>query len=384
MKAASLKNFFSLKKDSSKLFVNNLLERADIKINGDRPWDIQVHNENLYSRVMSQGSLGLGKSYMDGWWDCQALDQFFFKVLDAGLEKKVGLNWSTIINILKAKLINLQSNKRALEVAERHYDLDLNLYQNMLDSNLQYTSAYWQHASNLDEAQEHKMDLICKKLQLKPGMKVLDIGCGWGGLARYAAEKYKVEVVEVNISKEQVAYAKQFCGNLPITIIEQDYRDIQGTFDRIASICMINHVGYKNCSIFMEVVYSCLKDGGLFLLQTVSSNKSQVSCDSWTNKYIFPNGYNPSIKQLGQSIEGLFVMEDWHNFGADYDKTLMAWHDRFNKNWDTIKLRFDERFYRMWNYYLLSCAGGFRARDMQLWQIVFSKKGVKGGYTSIR
>jgi cyclopropane-fatty-acyl-phospholipid synthase len=250
----------------------------------------------------------------------------------------------------------------------------------MLDKRMVYTCGYWKDAKTLDEAQEAKLDLTCKKLNLKPGMKVLDIGCGWGSFAKYAAEKYKVKVVGITVSKEQAVLAKALCKGLPIEIRLQDYRDLNEKFDRIVSLGMFEHVGYKNYKTYMKVVHRCLKDDGLFLLHTIGGNKSVKSTDPWIDKYIFPNSMLPSIKQMGDAIEDYFVMEDWHNFSADYDKTLMAWYNNFENSWNKLKDDYDERFHRMWRYYLLACAGTFRARKSQLWQIVLSKDGIKEGY----
>ncbi len=367
-----------------KKIANNLLQKADIHINGDRPWDMIVHNEDLYKRVLTQGSLGLGESYMDGWWDCRELDQFFFKLLRTDLSSEIYSDWSSMLHLLKAKLFNLQSKSRAFEVGKRHYDLGNDLFEAMLDKRMVYSCAYWKNASTLDEAQENKLDLICKKLQLAPGMKVLDIGCGWGGLARYMAEKYGVNVVGITISQEQADHARTSCEHLNITFRIQDYRDLNEQFDRIVSVGMFEHVGAKNYKTFMQTVHRCLKDDGLFLLHTIGSNVITRVGDPWITTYIFPNGQLPSPSQIAQTSENLFVMEDWHNFGADYDKTLMAWFKNFDSHWKTLQSKYDERFYRMWKYYLLSCAGLFRARQAQLWQIVFSKKGLLGGYNSLR
>jgi cyclopropane-fatty-acyl-phospholipid synthase len=374
----------SLFKSDSKEVVQKLLTKADIQINGDRPWDITVHNEKLYDRVLAQGSLGLGESYMDGWWDVPQLDQFFFKLFRSGAIEQVPYSWNTIFAVAKSKLLNMQSKARAFMVGEQHYDLGNDLYKAMLDSQMVYSCAYWKNAQNLDQAQEHKFDLICKKLDLKPGMKVLEIGCGWGGLAFHAAQKYGVSVVGVTVSKEQAAFAQELCKGYPVEIRLQDYRDLKEQFDRIVSVGMFEHVGYKNYQTYIDVCNALLKDDGLMLLHTIGGNKSYTTGDDWMHKYIFPNGMLPSIAQIATALEGNFVMEDWHNFGTYYDKTLMAWHANFQKNWPELKAQYDDRFYRMWNYYLLSCAGLFRARYIQLWQIVLSKHGVLGGYQSIR
>jgi cyclopropane-fatty-acyl-phospholipid synthase len=365
--------------------LKELFAYADVTINGNRPWDIRVFNEKFYRRALMQGSLGLGEAYMDGWWDADNIDQFICKVLIADLYEKVkGLPmlWFTI----KGQLMNLQKKSKAYKIGRRHYDIGNDLFTLMLDKGMNYSCGYWKDAKNLDQAQMAKLDLICKKIGLKPGMSVLDIGCGWGGFAKYAAEKYNVNVIGITISKEQAELAKEICKGLPVVIKLQDYRSLQEKFDRIVSVGMIEHVGYKNYRVYMKIVHDCLQEDGLFLLQTIGVSKSLVFGDAWMDKYIFPDAMLPSPTYISRAVEGLFVMEDWHNFGADYDHTLMAWYDNFEKNWDRIKKnkKYDDKFYQVWKYYLLSCAGACRSRYLQLWQIVFSRKGLPGGYESTR
>lgn len=373
-----------------KKLTEDLLSHADIKINGSNPWDIQVKNDKFYKRVMTQGTLGLGESYMDGWWDAKELDTFFFKAISANLEKELHKitrlkNIHTLLYLASAYLINLSSASRAFQIGKKHYDVGNDLFELMLDKkHMAYTCGYWKNASNLEEAQETKLDLICKKLNLKPGMQVLDIGCGWGGFVKYAAEKYGVQALGITVSEEQAKLAREKCANLPIEIKVQDYRSLDGKFDRVLSIGMFEHVGCRNYKTYMQTCKKLLKEDGLSLLHTIGGNKSTNSTDPWINKYIFPNSMIPSIKQIGSSIENVFVMEDWHNFGDDYDKTLMAWFENFDQNWSKLSGKYDERFYRMWKFYLLLCAASFRARKNQLWQIVLSPKGVPGGYESIR
>ena len=381
-----------MKLPQAKKLVQQLLAEAKIELNGKNPADIQAHNEKFYARVLKNPILALGESYVEGWWDCECLDQFFYALLRADLAKKIKENRHLFYPIIKEKLrsmlmsgFNLQKKSRAFEVGKHHYDKGNNLYQAMLDKDLTYSCAYWKNSSNLHEAQQAKLALACDKLQLKPGMKVLDIGCGWGSFSRYAAENYGVSVLGVTVSKEQYQYAKKICQGLPVEILFQDYRDVRGLFDRICSIGMFEHVGPRNHKDYMKVAHRCLKKSGLFLLHTIGSNTSKYHPNPWIHKYIFPNGILPSIQQIGRASERLFIMEDWHNFGAYYDKTLMAWYENFNQAWDTLKKDYDHRaFYRMWKYYLLACAGAFRARDIQLWQIVFSKGGIINGYQSIR
>ncbi len=292
--------------------------------------------------------------------------------------------WRVAMHYIKAQLFNYQTKSKSLIVARKHYDAGNDLYTRMLGESMAYTCGYWKNAKTLDEAQDAKFELICKKIGLKPGMSVLDIGCGFGGFLKYAAEHYKITGVGINISKEQVKFARESTKDLPLEFQLIDYREAKGKFDRVVSIGITEHIGHKNYRDFMELIHDRLNDDGLSLLHTIGSNKSVSATDRWTNKYIFPNGHLPSIKQLSRAMEGLFVMEDWHNFGADYDKTLMAWHKNFSAHWNEIKNKYDDRFYRMWTYYLLSCAGAFRARRLELWQVVLSKKGVLGGYRSVR
>lgn len=370
--------------DRARKVIERLFAEAGVHIGGDRPWDIKVHNDDFYPRVLGHGNLGLGEAYMEGWWDCAALDEFFHKIISAGLDKKVSVDWATAKAYLQALFLNIQNKKGSRKVAEHHYDLDARLYMSFLDPYNQYTCGYFKDTADLNEAQEKKMDLICKKLQLRKGDKVLDIGCGWGGFAKFAAERYGCEVTGITLSREQAAFARDFTKGLPIIILEEDYREIEGHYDKILICGMIEHVGYKNYRKIFSIVEKHLADDGLFLLHAIGSDYSVTRTNAWIDKYIFPNGMPPSIAQIGKALEKLFVMEDWHNFSASYDPTLMAWHRNFEKNWHKIKQDYDERFHRMWQYYLLSCAGLFRARENQLWQIVLSKHGVPGGYKSIR
>jgi cyclopropane-fatty-acyl-phospholipid synthase len=372
-------------KNNYKTITKDILALAGVEINGNNPWDVRVHNDEFYKRAITEGELGIGEAYMDGWWDAEKVDEFICKILKAQLDEKIQRKLSILFRLLSAKLFNLQSKRRAFIVGEKHYDLGNDLFQNMLDKRMNYSCAYWKDAKSLDEAQENKLELICRKIYLKPGMGVLDIGCGWSAFGKYAAEKYNVKVAGVTVSKEQVTLGRKLCQGFPVDIRLMDYRDINDKYDRIVSVGMIEHVGYKNYKTFFEIAHKCLNDDGLFLLHTIGTNTSEDILDLWSEKYIFPNGMLPSIVQLGKAIENIFVMEDWHNLGTDYDKTLMAWYINFDKNWDKIKSNYSERFYRMWKYFLLSSAGSFRSRRRnQVWQIVLSKKGISGGYNSVR
>ena len=373
---------------TSKEKTQQLLAKAGVEINGTHTWDMQVHDERVYDRIFSSGSLGIGESYMDGWWDVEDFPTFLNKVLLARLDLELA-HIGTLWYIARAWVLNMQNKDRAKKVGEQHYDVGNDLYERMLDNRMVYTCGYWSGtpaAQNLDEAQEAKLDLVCRKLRLVPGQTVLDIGCGWGSFAKFAAEKYSVRVVGITISKEQAVLAREHCKGLPVEILLQDYRDTTGQFDHIVSLGMFEHVGYKNYRTFMEKVFSLLTDDGLFLLHTIGTTKSVTTVDPWVDKYIFPGGMLPSVAHVGTSIDNLFIMEDWHNFGSDYEKTLMSWCANFEKGWPEIKHHYSDRFYRMWRFYLHTSAATFRARHNQLWQIVFSKQdhGVIGGYATIR
>lgn len=362
--------------------VASLLDEANIMVNGKNTWDIQIHNEGTFSRVIEHGLLGLGEAYMDGWWEAPRLDEFIFKALCKGLDLRVS-QVNTITDALYHRLINLQTRRLAYANSQFHYDIGRELYQAMLGPTMIYSCAFWKDATSLDEAQLAKLELVANKLQLQPGMRVLDIGCGWGSMARYLAEQYGVSVTGITTSVDQADYARAACADLPVDIRLCDYRELSdgaGCYDRIVSVGMFEHVGHRNYRIYMEIARRLLKQDGLMLLHTIGRNASGYVGDPWIRKYIFPNGMTPSATQLCESCEDLFVIEDIQNIGAHYDQTLMHWFANFHQAWEGLSQRYDERFYRMWKYYLLSCAALFRARRLQVWQVVLSPFGVPGGY----
>ena len=364
--------------------LSDILAKANIRINGSEPWDLKIHNDGFYQRVLNHGSLGLGESYIEGWWDCDQLDGFVFRVLRTDIYRHATGSWKVMAKMLMAKTFNMQAKGKAASNARRHYDIGNKLYQLMLDKRMAYTCAYWKNADDLDHAQENKLDLICRKINLQPGQHVLDIGCGWGTFAKFAAQKYGVKVTGVTVSPSQVELGMEMCKGLPVEIRLQDYRDVTERYDHVVAIGLTEHIGYKNYRVFMQTVARCMHDDGLFLLHTIGQPSSKTISDPFINKYIFPNCLIPSIKQISGAMEHIFKVEDLHNIGSYYDPTLMAWFNNFDKNWNHIKDEYDETFYRMWKYYLLSSAGAFRARHNQLWQFVLSKKGVPGGYEAVR
>lgn len=376
------------KRTAAEDFFIKLAAEADIRINGDRPWDIRVYDPSFLSRALSSGApLAFAEAYMDGLWDCERIDEMMTRVLQAHLEKK--LRKFGTLELLKAYLsasvINKQDPNRAFRVGEVHYDIGNDLYRRMLDSRMIYSCGYWPNASNLEEAQYQKLDLICRKLKLEPGMTLLDIGCGWGGLAEFAARHYGAHVTGITISKEQQKLAQKHCEGLPVEIKLIDYRALEGQFDRIVSVGMFEHVGHKNYRTYFEAVTHLLADEGLFLLHTIGTDRQQNGVDPFIEKYIFPNGEIPCRRLINDSSLGLLRLEDWHNFGPDYDRTLMAWWENFEKAWPELEGEYGKgNFYRMWKYYLLSCAAYFRSREGQLWQIVYSKADSNREYRSLR
>lgn len=368
--------------------VSGLLALADVRMDGEREWDLEVHDERLYARLLAEGSLGLGEGYMDGGWDTRSLDGLLTRLLQAQLDQRVH-GWHWVLDGLRAHLSNLQTRWRSREVGERHYDLGNDLYRAMLGRRMVYSCGYWANADELDAAQEAKLDLVCRKLGLRPGMHVLDIGCGWGEALKFAAERYGVSGVGITISKEQAAFARELCAGLPVEIRVQDYRELHEPFDRVFSIGMFEHVGVRNYRTYFDVVRRCLRDetatgGGLFLLHTIGTNISATHTDPWIGRYIFPNSMLPSAAQIASAAERRFVLEDWHGFGPDYDRTLQAWRNNVEAAWDRLPPRYDERFRRMWRFYLAASMATFRSRRSQLWQIVMSPRGVPGGLTAVR
>lgn len=366
--------------------VRSLLAPAGIELGGTRPHDIRITDERFYAVGLSGGFSGVRDAYVEGWWETDRLDEVTSRILACDARLPYAGRLTLAFSALAGRLANLQSLRRANQV-RAHYDLGDDLFQAMLDVRRVYSCGYWRQATTLDEAQEAKLDLVCRKLGLQPHMRVLDIGCGWGGFAQYAAERYGVSVVGITVSRDQARLAAELCAGLPVEIRLADYRTLAATretFDAVASIGMFEHVGYKNYRRFMALVAALLRPEGLFLLHTIGGNRSRTSYDPWMSRNIFPNAHLPGVRQIAGASEGLLVVEDWHNFGPDYDRTLMAWHANFERAWPRLRERYGERFHRLWSCYLLTCAGSFRARINQLWQIVFSLPGRKEVYAAVR
>jgi len=370
---------------AAKKFVENLLSKAEIALNGNNPWDVRVNSDRFYRRTL-RGSLGFGESYMDGDWDVESLDALFRRIIRMNITGSPLIMLNRLKLDLKSRLSNLQTRIGSRAIAETHYDLDHRLYELFLGPYNQYTCCFFNKARTLEEAEIEKLEMVCNKLDLRQGDRVLDIGCGWGGFAKYAAESRGCEVTGISISKEQVHYARDYTAGLPVEIIECDYRDLPqrfepGHFNKVVIIGMIEHVGYKNYRKIFEIVHRAIRDEGVFLLHTIGNNRVTTVVDPWIEKYIFRNSMAPAMTQLAQSLEGLFTVHDWENYGHYYAPTLAHWQERFEANWPQIEAlettnRFDERFRRMFNYYFLSCKAGFETEHMYLWHLVMSKEGI--------
>ncbi|HEY0481807.1 MAG TPA: cyclopropane fatty acyl phospholipid synthase [Kofleriaceae bacterium] len=353
----------------------DLLAEADIKVGGDRPWDLQVHDERIWTRLLRDGTLAAGEGYVEGWWDTPALDQFIDRVLRVRLAQTLRENWLLVAQAVRARILNLQSLTRSFDNGQHHYDIGNDLYEAMLGGRLLYTCAYWPGATTLDEAQDAKLDLVCRKVGLKPGMRVLDLGCGWGGFAAFAAERYKVTVTGFTVSQEQVRWANDHYPHLPIDIRLDDYRNATGTYDAVVSIGLMEHVGWKNYRGYMELVDRLLAPGGVAFVHTIAGNTPRSHIEPWFDKYIFPNAVLPTLARLATATEGLFVIEDVHNIGEDYDRTLLAWWHNFDAAWPKLRARYGDAFYRRWKYYLMASAAAFRSRSQQLYQMVLTRPG---------
>lgn len=375
---ATAKLFSSLAPHRARDVCVEMLGAAGVTVGGSAPWDVTIHDERVWTRILRDGTLGAGEAYVDGWWDSRALDQTICRLQGLKVVDTLRDNWMLLPHVLKARVLNLQTVRRAFGSGQHHYDIGNDLYEAMLDRRMLYTCALWSTgARTLDEAQEAKLALVCKKLGLRPGMRVLDLGCGWGGFAAYAAEHHGVEVVGLTVSREQVRYAHEHYAHLPVDIRLDDYRNASGTYDAVVSIGLMEHVGPKNYRGYMELVDRCLAPDGVAFVHTIGGNRARPRIDPWFDKYIFPNSVLPTLAQLVTAMEGIFIPEDVHNIGEDYDPTLMAWFARFDASWPALRAHYDERFYRMWTFYLLASAGSFRARAQQLFQIVMTRRGTR-------
>ncbi|MDY6976078.1 MAG: cyclopropane-fatty-acyl-phospholipid synthase family protein [Pseudomonadota bacterium] len=349
---------------------------------------VNIKDVQAYRRLLLGGSVGAGEAYMDGLWDSDdvtAVVRVFARNLPTLDEWENKFKWLTMpINKIQ-HLARRNTKDQAKKNIEAHYDLGNKLYTRFLDPTMMYSSAiYPDPNATLNDAQNYKLKAICDKLQLTEADHLIEIGTGWGGLAVYAAKHYGCNVTTTTISEEQHAWAKDWIARegleSKITLLKKDYRLLDGKYDKLVSIEMIEAVGKQYLGNFFEKCASLLKDDGVMLLQSITIDDRRY--DSYSNsvdfiqKYIFPGGFLPSQYQINAHLKKYtnMMIRDLHDIGVDYAKTLNHWYEAFISAKDELlNDGYDERFMRMWTYYLKYCEGGFLERTISTVQLVISK-----------
>ncbi|MGB4076280.1 MAG: cyclopropane fatty acyl phospholipid synthase [Minisyncoccia bacterium] len=373
--------------------LQSLLDSQDIgvSLDGNNSWDPRIRNERFYERVLREGRLGAAESYMDGRWECSNLPELFYRLLSSGFDQKLyelpALRFLESLRRFGMGLWNRQTKERSLAVGEVHYD-DRVFQTAALGDRMVASCAYYDRgASTLDEAQDHKMALICEKLYLEDGHRLLDIGCGWGTLMHYAESTRALRAIGLTISRDQQEYARKRYPEKNLEFLLEDYRDFKasaGSFERVVSVGMLEHVGKKNYPTYFNRVRHFLAEDGLFLLHSIVGRQRENGTDPFIDKYIFPNGELPTMAEILESVEGTFVVEDLHNLGTNYEWTLRAWRENLQLRWSDIVAAHGMRTARMYEYYLAISEAAFRSRTLNVVQIVLSPRGKRGGYRSIR
>lgn len=385
--------------------VSEVFKAAGVRIGAKGSHDLAVNDPAFFRRLLGDPLLQFGETYMDGLWDSPAVDEVVAKLFSAERDGRIstvlplwrvpGLAGLALIRhgyrYIRDRLTNRQTRARSTTVAEEHYDAGNELYRLMLDPTLTYTSGVWAPGYTLEDAQNAKYDLIARKLGLKPGQRVLDIGSGFGGFARFAAKNYGAKVTGITISIEQLKAARALSAGVEgVEFLYSDYRDIphrfpKDAFDHVVSIEMIEAVGPKNLAEYFQAAHAALKDGGRFVIQAIANNRDVFNNNPWAGKYIFRDGVAPSTEQVDKAARRAFGRPvDRQRITGHYDKTLMAWHENFTRAWPQLKGEYGERFKRMWDFYLLAAAGLFRAGDIQLDQTVYVKGGRPGEEPRVR
>jgi cyclopropane-fatty-acyl-phospholipid synthase len=369
---------------AARVIVEKAFASAGVAINGQNPCDISVKDDRFYRAVLQKGSLGLGESYMDGWWSCDDLEEMASRMIGSGLYKFSLRMPIYLLPNLRDNVFNQQSKEMSLRVADRHYAMGNEMFFGFLGKHKNYSCGYYSGTGDLDEAQRLKLDKVCKLLDLQPGDRLLDIGGGWCEFARYAATHYGCEVVSINITDEQIAFAREYCKGASVEVRKCDYRDITGRFNKIAVLAMLTHVGRKNYRKFLEIAHGALEPHGTLLIESVGGHKSHSNCEAWIDKYIFPGGVVPCLSQIDAAASGLFQRTVTDEFGSSYVLTLRAWHRNLIQAWSAHEGRYGERVRRMFEYFFLTTAGSFRARYLLHWHILLKKveRGAASGATA--
>lgn len=340
---------------------------------------ITIKTKKAFEDIMNQLSLGFGENYINGQIEVEGNLQEVLRLESLPHLKKVKPPLSVIKEIALHRLMTLNSIKQSKKNIEAHYDLGNDFYKLFLDESLTYSCGYFKDWSNdtLEQAQQNKYELITRKIDLKSGDRVVDIGCGWGGFLIYAAKKADIKGIGCTISKNQYEYAKDKIKELKlnnkIEVVYEDYRNIKGKFNKFVSIGAYEHIGKNYAFMFFNKLKEILEDGAFGLLHTIGHNKP-MQTDPFTTKYIFPGGYLPSLEELVRKIGYVdFYTIDVENLRPHYAKTIDNWIDRFVKNKNRVLEMFDEKFVRMWWLYLNGAAEAFKYGDGQLYQILFTK-----------
>ncbi len=381
--------------------------------------DFNVVSDNFYRRLEDGGDLSIiiGESYMAGEWTSKDLLGFFRKIMvvDNYFEllyltfkntpmKTTKLLWNILLSDIKLqlsdKLKNNQTIQLAKRVGEQHYDIPDILYEHMLDSNRQYTCAYWKPNTNtLEEAQQDKINLLIDKMQIPKDtkMNILELGCGWGGLAAAISKRYpKCKVEGISISQEQIEFADEKYGSKKLKYNFCDYRDLPNKkkkYDRIIAVGIIEHIGIKNYKELFKICEKVLTDDGIFVLHGITQHRQakyitgskKTATTPWIDKYIFPGGYAPTAEQLLYSAQSIGLMyHHVQNLSISYAKTLQEWYNNVVLHWPIIRAAnpsfFTQSFYNMWEFYLLCCVISFETKQLQLSQYVFTKQKYKDMY----
>ena len=349
---------------------------------------VNIKDVKAYRSLLLGGSVGAGEAYMDGHWDSNdvtAVVQVFARNLPTLDEWENKFKWLTMPVMKLQHFARRNTTSQAKKNIEAHYDLGNKLYTRFLDGTMMYSSAvYPDPNASLNEAQNHKLKTICDKLKLNENDHLLEIGTGWGGLAVYAAKHYGCKVTTTTISEEQYAWAEDWIAREQlqdkVTLLKKDYRLLEGKYDKLVSIEMIEAVGRSFLGNFFEKCSSLLKENGLMLLQSITIDDRRYESYSksvdFIQKYIFPGGFLPSQYQLNAHLKkhSDMMIRDLHDIGIDYAKTLNHWYEAFiAAKDDLLQDGYDERFVRMWTYYLKYCEGGFLERTISTVQLVISK-----------
>ena len=348
--------------------------------------EIEVHNPDLFARLIREGDLGFSDAYLEGWWSTPDLQAFMDFVHGDNNEVYDGFPGMNLVRWYEQMRFWLQSNskRQAKKNISYHYDLGNDFYGLWLDDTMTYSSALFETGQeSTEKAQTAKYKSMVDQMGAQPGDHVLEIGCGWGGFAEYAAKERGLHVTGLTISEEQYKYAVERIEKAGladrVTFKLQDYRDETGQYDGIASIEMFEAVGQKYWPTYFKSVKDCLKPGKNATLQIITVEDARWEIYNrgvdFIQKYIFPGGMLPSPSVLRQEVEkaGLTVARSIE-FGESYSQTLRRWHETFNEKWDQVaKLGFDERFRRMWNFYLTSCASTFHSGNCDVTQITITR-----------